>query len=273
MNLGKLVRLNRIFSHPSSRLCSVAADHFFGYGEGIPPGLRQIKATLAALVAGRPDAVTLHKGVAASSWAPYAGTVPLILQSTLMQPRSLEHEQMANPEDAVRLGADAFAVAGFLGGSGDARTLKAIAKCVKKAIKYDLPVICHIYPRDISAGKILFDPENIAFAVRSVVECGVDVVKTPYCGDVQAYAQIVADCPVPLVAAGGPKCESLCSALALMSQVVRSGARGATIGRNIWGFPKITAALLAFKAVIHEDKSPDEALGIAGLSSAEGAGS
>jgi DhnA family fructose-bisphosphate aldolase class Ia len=49
VNLRKLVRLNRIFSHPSGRLCSVATDHFFGYGEGFPPGLRQIKPTLEAL--------------------------------------------------------------------------------------------------------------------------------------------------------------------------------------------------------------------------------
>ena len=45
MNTGKLVRLNRLFSHPSGRLCSVAVDHFIGYQDGIPDGLRQIEAT------------------------------------------------------------------------------------------------------------------------------------------------------------------------------------------------------------------------------------
>jgi fructose-bisphosphate aldolase, class I len=271
MNLGKLVRLNRIFSHPSGRLCSVAADHFFGYGEGLPPGLRQIKPTLAALVAGRPDAVTLHKGVAASAWTPYAGAVPLIVQSTAMQPNNSEREQLATPEDAIRLGADAFAVAAFIGGSGDALALRHVADCVREATRFEIPVICHVYPRDLPSGKILFDSEKIAFAVRCAAEAGVDVVKTPYCGEVQAYAQIVADCPVPLVAAGGPKCDSLKAALTLMGQVMESGARGATIGRNIWGFSRITAALTAFKAVIHDGKTADEALKIAGISAAEGA--
>ena len=92
-----------------------------------------------------------------------------------------------------------------------------------------------------------------------------DVVKTPYCGDVQAYAQIVADCPVPLVAAGGPKADSLHGALDMLTQVVRSGARGATIGRNIWGFQQIGAAVQAFKAVLHDGKSAAEALDQAGL--------
>ena len=69
MSIGKRIRLNRLFSHPSGRLCSVAVDHFIGYGEGIPPGLAHIRQTLAAVVAGLPDAVTMHKGIAASAWA------------------------------------------------------------------------------------------------------------------------------------------------------------------------------------------------------------
>jgi class I fructose-bisphosphate aldolase len=255
-------------------LCSVAADHFFAYGDNMEPGLRQIKSTLQALVTGRPDAVTLHKGVAASAWTPYAGVVPLIIQSTAMSPKSLERSQLATPEDAVRLGADAIAIAAFISrGQGDADTLRQVADCVRQAIPFDLPVICHIYPRDLETGKVLITPPEVAFAVRCVVECGVDVVKTPYCGEVKAYSQIVADCPMPLVAAGGPKCDSLKGALVLMGQVVQSGARGATIGRNIWGFPKITAALTAFKAVLHDSKTPDEALKIAGLTAAEGASS
>ena len=48
MNTGKLVRMNRLFSHSSGRLCSVAVDHFIGYGQGLPDGLRHIGATLAA---------------------------------------------------------------------------------------------------------------------------------------------------------------------------------------------------------------------------------
>ena len=49
MNTGKLVRINRLFSHPSGRICSVAVDHFIGYAQGLPPGLRHIATTLAAV--------------------------------------------------------------------------------------------------------------------------------------------------------------------------------------------------------------------------------
>ena len=267
MNLGKLVRLNRLFAHRSGRLCSVAVDHFIGYAMGLPPGLRQIKETLAALVAGQPDAVTMHKGIAAAAWPPYAGKLPLIVQSTMGRPDDTAQEQAATPEDAVRLGADGFAVAAFVRGATEAAHLRVVADCVREACRFEIPVICHIYPREVATGKILFTPEDIAWAVRCAVEVGVDVVKTPYCGDVASYGQIVADCPVPLVAAGGPQSGTLRAALGMMAEVVRSGARGATIGRNIWGFPQITAALRAFKAVIHDGCSADDALKAVGLAS------
>jgi fructose-bisphosphate aldolase, class I len=264
MNTGKLVRMNRLFSHPSGRLCSVAVDHFIGYGAGLPDGLRHIAATLAAVAAAGPDAVTMHKGIAASAWQPYAGRIPLIVQSSLVRPDDTAREQVAQPLDAVRLGADGIAVVAFVRGASEAAYLRAVADCVHDAAAFDMPVICHIYPRG-SDGVISFAPEDIAWAARCAAELGVDVVKTPYCGDVGAYAQIVADCPVPLVAAGGPKTATLPAALEMMAQVVRAGARGATIGRNIWGFDQIAAAVRAFKAVIHDGASADDAAKQAGL--------
>ncbi|MCL5998176.1 MAG: aldolase, partial [Chloroflexi bacterium] len=117
MNIGKQIRLNRIFSHPSGRLCSVAVDHFIAYGEGLPGGLRHIQPTLAAIVAARPDAVTMHRGIAAHCWHPHAGVVPLIVQSSTIRVDDSACEQIATPEDAVRLGADALAIAAFVRGN------------------------------------------------------------------------------------------------------------------------------------------------------------
>ena len=92
-----------------------------------------------------------------------------------------------------------------------------------------------------------------------------DVIKVPYCGDVAAYAQIVSESPVRVVAAGGPKAEDLRSALAMVADVVKSGAYGAVIGRNVWGFENVTASVKAFKAVVHDGASPEDALRKAGL--------
>jgi fructose-bisphosphate aldolase, class I len=261
MNLGKTTRLNRIFAHPSGRLCSVAVDHFIGYGQHLPAGLRHIDSTIAAVMAARPDAMTMHVGIAKSLWQPYAGQIPWILQSTIATVDGKACEQLVTPEDAVRLGADAIAVAAFIRGETEAASLRKVAQVVHEAALFDLPVICHIYPRKLDGEpRVSYEPEDIAWAARCAVECGADVVKTPYCGNVRDYAQIVADCPVPLVAAGGPQSRTLEEALSMMTQVVASGARGATIGRNIWGNEQITEAVLAFKAVIHDGKTAAQAL-------------
>jgi fructose-bisphosphate aldolase, class I len=253
MSLGKTVRLNRLFSHPSGRFFSVAVDHFIAYGDGLPPGLRHISATLAAIAAGGPDAVTMHKGIAASLWEPYAGRIPLIMQSTIARVDDSACEQIATPLDAVRLGADAFAVAAFIRGATEAAHLRVVADAMRDARDYEMPVICHIYPRTfIDRPAVSYEPEDIAWAVRCAVECGVDVVKTPYCGDLSAWRQIAADCPVPLVAAGGPKTDTLDAALRMMAEVVQGGARGATVGRNVWGFEPIAETVRAFSTRIHE---------------------
>jgi class I fructose-bisphosphate aldolase len=267
MNTGKLVRLNRLFSHSSGRLCSVAVDHFIIYGAGIPEGLRKFRATVAAVVEARPDAVTMHVGMAGTVWPPHAGSVPLILQSSLVALDDSFMEQSATPEDAVRMGADAFALVALVRGPSEGRYLRRVADCVREAARFEMPVICHTYARSYSEKGVGYSyaPEDIAWAARCAVEVGADVVKVPYCGEVSAYSQIVAECPVRIVAAGGPQTPDLRGALAMMAEVVKSGAAGATIGRNIWGVQQIGAAVRAFKAVLHDGLGAQAALQKAGL--------
>jgi class I fructose-bisphosphate aldolase len=261
MGIGKRIRLNRIFSHPSGRLCSVAVDHFLGYQNGLPQGLTDLSQTLKEVMAGRPDAVTMLKGTAIGCWQPHAGRAPLILQAVAYNPDETVIEVLTGAEEAIRLGADALAVAIGVRGPNEGKFLKILSDKVDEAARYDLPIISHIYPRDFSdSPTIVHDPENIAWAIRCGIECGADVIKVPYTGDVESYAQLVRSCPVPVVAAGGPKSETLEQALTMMAEVVASGALGGTIGRNIWGAKHITGALLAFKAVIHEGKTPQQAL-------------
>src|SRR5881397_2463307 len=111
MDLAKQIRLNRIFAHPSKRLCSVAVDHFIGYQKGLPEGLINLPQTIKKLVEGKPDAITMMKGVAKSCWEPYAGRVPLIIQSMCFTADDSVIENVARPEEVLRLGADAIAVA------------------------------------------------------------------------------------------------------------------------------------------------------------------
>ena len=267
MDLAKRTRLNRIFAHPSKRLCSVAVDHLVGYQKGLPPGLLNVPETLRKVAEGKPGAVTMLKGMAKNAWEPYAGRIPLIIQSVCFTADDAMIENVARPEEVLRLGADAIAVSLGVRGPNEGKFLKILAQMVEEADRIGLPVVSHIYPRDFSKGvAIVHDPENILWAVRCGIECGADVIKVPFTGDAQAFREIAATSPVPVVAAGGPRSETLLDALGMMAKVVESGVHGATIGRNVWGAPDPTRALVAFRAVIHDEMTPAAALKAAGLS-------
>lgn len=253
MSLGKHVRLNRLFAHPTRRLCSVAVDHWFGYrSAGASLDLVDLPRTLAQVMPAGPSAVTMSKGAAMGCWAPYAGQVPLILQAGCFTPDDRVIEQTTTPEECLRLGADAIAIAIGVRGPHEGKFLRMLSDGVTAAAAWDLPVIAHIYPRDYSKATptINFRPEEIEWAVRCGIECGADVIKVGYTGDVASFRQIVAACPVPVVAAGGPKAASLEAAVQDMASAIAAGARGATIGRNVWGQSDPAAALRAFQQAI-----------------------
>lgn len=270
MGLGKQIRLKRVFSHASGRLFSVAVDHFIGYQQGLPCGLVDLPATLEAIVKGAPDAITMHKGIAMSCWAPFAGSVPLIIQSIIGTFDDVADESITTPEDAALLGADAFATCAFVRGNTEASHLRRVADFVRQAQRLDMPLILHTYPRQFNSDgsvEVSFESEDIAWAVHCGIEVGADIIKVPFTGDAESYAQIVRTSPIPIVAAGGPKAETLLEALCMANRVVESGARGMTVGRNVWSFSDIPKAVLAFKAVIHDRLSPEEAMKKVGLES------
>ena len=86
----------------------------------------------------------------------------------------------------------------------------------------------------------------MAHAARIGAECGADIVKTVYTGDVESFARIVRSTPVPIVVAGGPSVDSDADLLRTTQEVMEAGAAGVTYGRNIFGHrnpPAMTAAL------------------------------
>ena len=98
MGLGKKTRINRLFGHPSGRMCSAAIDHFVAYHLGMPEGLANLPRVIASVVAGEPDAITMTKGTALLCWPAYAGKIPLIIQSLAARPDDSADQQLADPK-------------------------------------------------------------------------------------------------------------------------------------------------------------------------------
>lgn len=267
MGLGTRIRLARLFSHPSGHLFGGAVDHFVGYGDVRQGGLADLPKALDRVMAGGPDYVSIQPGSAKHLWPQYAGKAALVIQAGCFTPDDRIRQLIATPEDAVRYGADALAVAIPVRGDTEGEYIRWLTDTVNAAARCEMPVIAHVYPRDFSeagGGRIVFTPDEIAYAVRIGFETGVDVIKVGYTGDFDSFRETVASCPVPVVIAGGPKTETLLGALRQTADALRAGAVGAVVGRNLWGHGDPTRAARAFKAVIHAGAAPEAALEAAG---------
>ena len=261
MGLGTKVRLARMFSHASGNLFGIAVDHFVGYGNVREGGLANLPETIDRCITARPDSMTMTPGTAKGCWSQHAGKAALIIQTSYWTPDDRIRDRLASPKDAIRLGADALAVAIGVRGETEGDFIRWLSDAVRQAAPYELPVVAHIYPRDYSDGvKIVFTPDEIAYAVRVGIETGVDVIKVGYPGDEQAFKEIIDACPVPVVMAGGPKEPTLERALQHIAAGMRAGARGAVVGRNIWGEPNIEHAARAYAAVIHDGTTTETAI-------------
>jgi putative autoinducer-2 (AI-2) aldolase len=85
---------------------------------------------------------------------------------------------------------------------------------------------------------------------------GARVVKTYWCKD---FEKVVNGCPVPVVMAGGPKCETELEVLEFVYDGIQRGACGLNLGRNVWQHPRPVAMMRALHAIIHDDLTAREA--------------
>ena len=256
-SLGKAIRLNRIFRHPSKRILAIAVDHMINYPTAMPEGLRRIEDTIQKIVESDPSSLTMNKGTAIRCMPKFAGRVPVIIQQMALTAGREGFADHVEVEEAVALGADAIAVAMFVKCADELSFIKRLATTVREAEQFGLPVIPHIYPI-VEKGHehvVSTDPEDVFYAARVGFEMGADVVKIPYTGDVKSFADIVSLTPLPVVIAGGPKCDTLDEAVAMVRDAVKSGAAGTTIGRNVWGFSDIPEAIARLKSALYGDEA------------------
>ena len=83
-------------------------------------------------------------------------------------------------------------------------------------------------------------------------------------GGVEAFRQVTASTPVPVLIAGGPKAGGPREALQVVRDSLDGGGRGVVFGRNIWQSPDPARMVAALRHLIHADGSVDEALQVLG---------
>ena len=96
------------------------------------------------------------------------------------------------------------------------------------------------------------------------VELGADIVKVPYTGDMESFADVVSSCCVPVVIAGGERMESTRDVLQMVHDAIKAGGAGISMGRNVFQHPNRIQLVRALRAIVHENATVEEALAIVG---------
>ncbi len=258
MTPGREFRLARLRLPGTDRYLSVPMDH--GISIGPAPGIENLAATLEAVARGGASCAVVHKGNTRFV-VPHATKLGMIVHlsaSTFSNPDPNDKVLVATPKEALALGADAVSTHTNFGAPTESKQLVDLGDTVRDAHALGLPVLAMAYPRG-PAVKDPYDPERVKGAARASAECGADLVKTVYTGDVDSFREVVDGCPAPILVAGGARMENDQQLLELIAGSVEAGARGVSIGRNVFQHPHPDRMVAAIRAILAEGENPEEA--------------
>jgi predicted phospho-2-dehydro-3-deoxyheptonate aldolase len=260
METGKTRRLRRIFRE-DGRTVIIPMDH--GVSVGPIEGLEDMKQTVDNVSRGGADAVLVHAGIAKTVDNQRMGLILHLSGATRLTKEPNWKTQLSTVKLAFRLGADAVSVHINVGSEHEQHMLDQFSQILDECDNFGLPVLGMMYPRGPGIqNEHAFDV--VSHAARLGYELGADVVKTNYTGDVEGFRKIVKAVKVPLVVAGGPKASSESEALRLVSDSIKAGAAGVSIGRNVFQHRNQALMTRALVEIVHNGTSPTEALSILG---------
>lgn len=249
--------LNRIFQ-PDGRALIVACDH--GMISGPAEGIEVMERTLSQVIEGGADAIMASYGTA-RRFAQKMARLGLVLRidgaGTVLGPRDGPGAQFYTVEDALRLGADALCVTAFPGSPLEEPTLEVLARVIRQAHAWGLPVMAEMVPGGFDSSPEFRTLESVSVSARVAAELGADWVKVPY---VEGFAQVVRTCYVPVVVLGGPARDNPRETLEMVKAGMLAGAVGGTIGRNIWQAANPAKMAAAIASIIHREAEVAEAL-------------
>jgi len=250
---GKEMRLNKLFKH-SQRLFTVPMDH--GITIGPVAGLTDMPGMVKMVAEGGADAVIVHKGLVKQIAGDLnAGKCELIVHlsaSTALGPVPNSKELVSSVEHAIKLGATAVSVHVNLGGDSEGSMLKDMGKVAEYCDQWGMPLLAMMYVRD-GIKENEYDPVKIKHAARVAEEIGADIIKVNYTGSVETFQEVTQAVKVPVIIAGGQKVNSTYDLLVMIDDAIKAGAKGVSIGRNVFQHHNPTHLARLIRRVIDED--------------------
>ena len=253
LDWGMRNRLSRLIG-PDGRCQFLPIDH--GYFQGPTRCLERPGETIRDLLP-YADGLFVTRGVLRSAVDPDEDT-PIILRvsgGTSVVGKDLANEILTTSvEEMLRLNVAAVGISVFVGSDYEKESLESLALLVNECEDYGIPVMAVT-----AVGKELEKrtARYLGLSCRIAAELGAKIVKTYY--SPEDFDKVTNGCPVPVVIAGGPKCETELEVFEFVYDGIQKGAIGVNLGRNVWQSPHPLPMMGALNGVIHDNLTPNQA--------------
>lgn len=250
---GLRMRLSRMMRN--GKMLCIPMDH--GISNGPIPGLEDPSIIIRECAPAGLTSVIINKGILKSlDVVPPLGILVHFSSSTSRSLSPNRKVLTGSVEEAVRMGADGVSLHINIGGREEPEMLQDLGMVAERCQNWGMPLLAMMYPRGENVNNP-HDPEIVSHAARIGAECGADIIKTVYTGDVDSFARIVKSTPVPVVVAGGPKTGSDAELLRMTEDVMAAGAAGVTYGRNIFAHRNPPAMTRALARIIFDGETAE----------------
>ena len=244
-------RLSRIFNPKTGNTVMLACDH--GFIMVPTSGLERVDLTINPLIE-YADCLMCTRGILRSVIPPTMSK-PVCLRSdggtTILT--DLNMNRVYDVEDVIRMNVSAMAVMVSCGEKMSVQiTTHNLVHTVDMGEKYGIPVL-----GVTAVGKDMArDARYFRLATRVCAENGAHFVKTYFTEE--GFETVVAQCPVPIVIAGGKKLPEK-DALDLCYRAMQAGAAGVDMGRNVFQSDKPLGMMKAIYGIVHKNMTVKDA--------------
>jgi len=259
-NIGKSIRLERLFDRNSKKIIIVPMDH--GLTLGTIKGLENLVEMIDKVALGGANAVLEHSGMVGAGHRKYGKDIGLIIHlsgATNLTPDPNKKVLVCSVERALKMGADGVSIHINIGADEEPEMLQDAHTVIEASREWGVPLLAMMYPR----GKKIKDenaPEAVNIAVRVGAELGADIVKTNYTGDIDSFKYIVKGVNIPVIIAGGPKIDTIPELFQLVYDSIQAGGAGVAFGRNVFQADNPTKVVEGLSKIVHHKYTVDEVL-------------
>jgi len=265
-NLGKRIRMKRLMGGPGGTSIIFAIDHGMTSPVFLDP-LIHTKDLVKQAIGGGANVVMMGRNfakmVVPETFKEETSLALLLSASAARCTNGNRVVPIAQVEEALRLGADAVVVYVSLQGKYDAEMIKFVGEVGEACEKMGMPFIAEAeYPSAYMPSQQQSDEygeEYLIYNARLCAELGADIVKSNWTGDVISFRKLIKAASVPVVVAGGHVVEDE-QFFGMIAQAKEAGAKGCSVGRNIFQHRNPKAITKAICEVFRGRKPIEEIL-------------